>query len=136
MKGSLDAGVVAGEPVELILEFVVGHEVVVGRASAEFGFHTADPVKVPGGGHQLIEQGLLDGALGFDVGLVIGEQIVELFLFAGGDDDLAGGESMFRCILRGAVFSFGGAGSGGMLRVGGIGRELSGGSGHDWVSGV
>jgi hypothetical protein len=58
--------------------------------------------------------------------------MVELFLFAGGDNDLAGGESVYGRILRGAVFSFGGAGSGGMLRVGGIGRELSGGSGHDW----
>ena len=91
MEGSLDAGVVAGEPVELSLEFVVGQEVVVGRAGTEFGFHAADAAKVPCGGHQLIEQRLLDGALGFDVGLVGGEQIVELLLFAGSDDNFTGG---------------------------------------------
>ena len=39
---------------------------------------------------------------------------------------------MFRRILRGAGFSFGGTGSVGMLCVGGIGRELSGGSRHGW----
>ena len=55
MEGSLDAGVVAGEPIELILEFVVGQEVVVGRAGTEFGFHAADAAKVPCGGYQLIE---------------------------------------------------------------------------------
>jgi hypothetical protein len=57
----------------------------------------------------LVEQSLLDSALGFDVGLVIGQQVVELFLFAGGDDDFTCLQAMFRCVpgvseVRFAVF--------------------------------
>jgi hypothetical protein len=55
MEGSLDAGVVAGQTVELVLEVVVGQEIPVSGAGAEFGFQTADAVKVPGCGYQLIE---------------------------------------------------------------------------------
>jgi len=122
VEGSLDAGVVAGETVELVGVVLI----------ARLGFKKANAAKVPGGGNQFIEQSLLDGALGLDVGLEAGEEVFEFLLFAGGDDDFAGGEAVFRGILRGAGFSFGSAGSGGMLRVGGVGRELSGGSGHDW----
>ena len=73
MEGSLDARVVAGKTVELILEVVVGQEILIRGAGAELGFHAADAVKVPGGGYQLIEESLLDGTLGVDVGLVIGK---------------------------------------------------------------
>jgi len=51
MEDSLDAGVVAGETVELDLEVVVGQEVFVRGSGTEFGFHAADAAKVPGGGH-------------------------------------------------------------------------------------
>src|SRR5579863_7521605 len=60
MEGSLDAGVVAGEPIEL-----------GGVLIAWIGFQQANPAQVPGGGDQFIEQCLLDGALGFDVGYKI-----------------------------------------------------------------
>jgi hypothetical protein len=72
VEASLDAGLVAGEPVELVLEVVVGKEILVGGLAAELGFHAADAAKIPGCGYQLVEQSLLDSALGFDVGLVIG----------------------------------------------------------------
>ena len=124
MEGSLDAGVVAGEPIEL-----------GGVLIAWIGFQQANTAQVPGGGDQFIEQCLLDGALGFDVCYKIGEQAVEYFLLTGGDDDLASGEAVFRGVLRGARFSGGGAGSSGMQRIGGVGRETSGGSRHSWVSG-
>ena len=51
VEGSLDAGVVAGETVELLLEIVVGQEILIRGASAELDFDAADAVKVPGGGY-------------------------------------------------------------------------------------
>jgi hypothetical protein len=41
MEGSLDAGAMAGEMVELILEVVVRQEILVSGAGAELGFHVA-----------------------------------------------------------------------------------------------
>ena len=72
VEASLDAGLVAGKPVELVLEVVVRKEILNGGLAAELGFHAADTAKIPGCGYQLVEQSLLDSALGFDVGLVIG----------------------------------------------------------------
>ena len=132
MEGALDAGVVTSEAVELILQIVIGQQFLVRGAGTQFNLHAANTVKVPRGGDELIKQGLLDAALRLDIGLAMGEQLLEFFVFAWGDDNFAGGEAVLRSILRRAVFSFDGSWSGGMLGVGGVGREPGGGSGHNW----
>jgi hypothetical protein len=115
MEGALDAGFVAGDAVEFGLEVVRGKQVAVFDAVTQLGFHAASAAKVPGGGDQFIEQGLLDGALRFDLGQEIGQELLEFFVLAGRDDHFAGAEAMLRSVLRGAGFAFIGSWSGGML---------------------
>ena len=114
MEGALDADVVAGEAVEFMLV----------RAGAQFGFHAADAAEVPGGRDQLIEQGLLDWALRFDLRQEIGKEFLELVLLAGRDHYFAGGESMLAGVLGGAGFSIVGPGSSGMPGIGSVVGEL------------
>src|SRR5579864_7898652 len=51
VESALDAGLMAGQAIELGLDLVVVEQVEVGGcAGAELGFHAADAAQVPGGG--------------------------------------------------------------------------------------
>jgi hypothetical protein len=87
VKGALDARFVASQAVELGEENVVVEEIAAGRsAGVELRFHDADAAQVPGCGDEFVEEGLLEDALGSDVGLVAGEQFVELLAIFGSDE--------------------------------------------------
>jgi hypothetical protein len=49
-----------------------------------------------------MEQNLLQGAFGPDVGLELEVEFLEFFAVLSGDDKLGGGEAVFARILRGA----------------------------------
>ena len=91
----------------------------------EGGFQAADAAEVPGGVDELIEQVVLEGALGIEFSLVGGEEVVKLFLFAFADDQVAGGEAVFAGVLGGAGLALGGAGARGKTSVGGVRRLAS-----------
>ncbi len=130
MEGTLDAGLVSSETVEFNLKVVVREQIAVLEAGAQLGFHAANAAEVPRGGDQLIEQGLLNSALGFDFDLEIGEELLELLVLAGREDDFSGGETVLACILRGVSFAFLSSWSGGMLSIGRVGGESCWGSRH------
>ena len=74
-------------------------------------------------GDELIEEDLLDGAVGVDGGLEAGQEFVELVAIFGGDDEVGGGEAVFAGVLGGSGQAGGGAGAGaegGVGRVGGL----------------
>jgi len=86
---ALETGVVAGEAVEGFFAGVAGEAVV--RASGEVGFQAADAAEVPGRVDELAEQVLLEGALGLEVVLEGGLELVELLALVGSEDQVAGG---------------------------------------------
>ena len=80
MKGAFDTRLVTGQAIEFGLEIVVVEQVEIsGGAGAKLSFHATDASKVPGGRYQVVEECLLDCALGSDVGLVIGKQSAKFF---------------------------------------------------------
>jgi len=88
MKSALDARHVASQTVKLGQEDIVVEQVVAGGgAGAELGFHDADAAEVPGGGDEFVEEGLLEDALGSDVGLESSEQFVEFLAIFRGDEE-------------------------------------------------
>jgi hypothetical protein len=120
---TLGAGLVTGQTLEGGFEGVF--EEGVGGFGGQFRFQAADAAEVPGGVDELIEQVVLEGALGIELGLVGGEEVVKLFLFAFADDQVAGGEAVFAGVLGGAGLALGGAGAGGKTSVGGVRRLAS-----------
>ena len=91
------------------------------------GLDGAEALEVPGGVKEVVEDDGFDGALGVEFGEEGGAEFVELFLLAGGDDELPGGESVSGGVLRGAGLAFFGARTGGGLGVGLVGDDLGGG---------
>jgi hypothetical protein len=88
VKSALDARLVTSETVKLGQEDIVVEQVVAGGcAGAELGFHNADAAEVPGGGDELVEEGLLEGTLGSDVGLESSEQFVEFLAIFRADEE-------------------------------------------------
>jgi hypothetical protein len=95
VEGALDAGLVTGQTVELFLELIVVEKVGIGLgAGAEFGFHATDAAEVPGGGDELVEEGVFERAFGFDFIAEFGEHFVELGAIFGADDEIGGGEAV------------------------------------------
>ncbi len=74
----------------------------------------------------------LGGALGLEFCFEAGFELVEGLLFFGADVDAGGGESGGEGVGGGGLAAFRGARSGGELRVGAVGQELSGGC-HDGI---
>ena len=63
---------------------------------------------------ELIEEVLLKGSYGVDFGGEVGLELVEGLLFAGGDEDFFGVESVFEGIAGDLSFTFVGFGTGGV----------------------
>jgi len=114
-EGALGAGVVAGQAEDDGFGFVGGERI---GAGGQAGFEAADAAEVPGGEDELVEQVLLEHALGLEVVLVGGEEVVEFLAFLRGDDDLAGGEAVFTGVLTAASLALGSLGTGGQTSVG------------------
>jgi hypothetical protein len=102
--------VVAGEALEGGCGGFGGEGIAVG---GQVGFEAADAAKIPGGEDELVKQVLLEHALGLEVVLVGGEEVVEFLALLGGDDDLAGREAVFAGVLAAASLALGGLGTGG-----------------------
>jgi len=64
---------------------------------------------------------LLQSTLGPDVGLELGQQLLEFFAVFSGDDELGGGESVFAGVLRRAGLAIGGARAGAEAGIGEVG---------------
>jgi len=109
-EGALGAGVVAGQALEGGFG-VWGGEGIAGLAKD--GFEAADAAKIPSGEDELVEQVELDHALGLEVVLVGGEEVLEFLALIGGDYDLAGREAVFAGVLAAASLALGGLGTGG-----------------------
>jgi len=92
--GALGAGVVAGKAGE-----GGGGEVVeegVGTVGGQLGFQTADAAEGPGGVEKLVEQVVLEGALGLELGLEGVLEVLELVLLVFVEDDVVVGEAVGR----------------------------------------
>ncbi len=87
-------------------------------------FHAADAAEIPGRGHELVEQSLLNGALGADVCFELRLEFFEFFAVFESQDDFGGGESVFARVLGGAGLAFFSTRSGAEERVDGI-RDLT-----------
>jgi len=109
-EGALGAGVVAGQTLDGGFGVSVGEGIAI---LGQVGFEAADALEVPGGEDELVEEALLDHALGLEVGLVGGEEVFEFLEFVLGDDDLAGREAVFAGVLAAASLALGGLGTGG-----------------------
>ena len=105
----------------------------VGGTVEEFGFEHGDAIEAPGSVGELL------GELGFSVsgGVIFVEELAAVTLVVGRvlccGDGGAAGEAVGDGIERGTLFAGGGAGSGGMLRVGPVGAVAGGRVAGDWL---
>ncbi len=130
VEGAFEAGVVAAEAVEFALELLIVECGEGVDAAAEAGFHAADAAEVPGGVDDLIEQGLLEDALGLELAAEVLEEFVELGLFVGLDDEVLGAEAVGAGVLAGSGFAGFGTGAGAELGVALVGVDACGAGGH------
>jgi len=119
MKGALDAGLVAVQAVQVFFE-LFGCSCGV-RAGSDL--HAADTAEIPGGGDQVVEQGLLGCALWLDIRLVVVEQFLEFLVLIWRDDQVASGEAVCSSVLGRAGLTFGRTRSGAVLSVGSVGCQ-------------
>src|ERR1035438_8998261 len=80
---------------------------------------------------QLFENNLLEGALGFGLGMELRAKLMERSTVFLGDDGVLGGERVGAGVLRGLALPFFGARSGTELGVGGV-RDLAGSRHVEW----
>jgi hypothetical protein len=83
----------------------------------------------------LVEESLLDHALGSNVVLELGEESFEFFAVFGTDDEVFRGESVLAGVLGGAGLAVKRAGAGAELGVGSVGGLAGGGRSHDVLLG-
>ena len=116
----------------------VGEEGGGERGSGSFGEEGAVQVSLdaleaeflPVGAEHGVDVEGLGGRLGTEVAVVGGDESFVVGGVFAGDDDGGGVDAVFQGIEAGGGLALGGAGSGGLLRVGAIGVDLCGGC-HD-----
>ena len=86
---------------------------------------------LPVGAEHGIDVESLGGGLGAEVAVVVGDEGVVVGGIFAGDDDGGGVDAVFQGIEAGGGLALGGAGSGGLRRVGAICVDLCGGC-HDY----
>jgi len=97
---------------------VVGKEGVGSGLFVELGVGDGEIAETPGGVDELVEGIKFDGAFGFEVGGVFGEEGIVVFaLFGGVEDDAGGCEAVDAAVLGGAGFALGGDGAVGLGSV-------------------
>jgi hypothetical protein len=97
----------------------------------EVGLDALEAALLPVGAEHDIDVEGLGGGLGMEVAVVVGDESVVVGGIFAADDDRGGIDAVFQGIEAGGGLALGGAGSGGLLRVGAIGVELCGGC-HDY----
>ena len=96
----------------------------------EIGLNGQEATLLPVGAQHGLDVEDFRGGLGTELAVVVGgEGVVVGGIFAGYDEG-GGVDAVFECVEAGGGLALDGAGSGGFLRVGLIGRDLSWGS-HD-----
>ena len=127
VEASFEAGVIAGEAIELGGEDVVGEEVAGrGRGGHEFGFHAANAAQIPGGGEEFFKDDFLERALRASLGVELRAEFFEVVTLVVRDQRMLASEAVTTSVLGRAGFTFFGARSGAELGVGGVG-QLAGG---------
>ena len=143
VEAALGAGLVAREPVQRVGAFGVvavdvGHAGVrieifvvllhplfqVNEAEIEdVGFGDVDAAQAPSGVDDLLDEVCLDGALGQEVVVEIGLELVELVLVLAVGDGVFGGEAVAEGVHADASLALGGFGAGAFLSVAAIGID-------------
>src|ERR1035437_1106546 len=97
----------------------------------EIGLDAPQAALLPIGAEHGIDVEGFGGGLGTELAVVVGGKGVVIGGIFAGDDDGGGVQSVLQGVEAGDGLALDGAGSGGLLRVGAIGGDLSGGS-HDY----
>ena len=93
----------------------------VDAESKKISFKSGDAIDAPGSIGEGLNELLLEGAFGLEVGEeALGVRFIGGVVLSGQDDDVAG-ESMAEGVEGGTLFTGGGAGAGGVLGVGAVG---------------
>ncbi len=109
----------------------------LGGADESSGLVALGAAGAPSAAGETLDEKLLDGGSGSEVGVEAGEDGVEVGGFfggaRGGEEGGAGEEAMTEAVGGGSGLAFGGAGAGGFFGVGAVGGEGSGGHclGHE-----
>ncbi len=125
--GAFGGGAVAVEEGGFLFDVrIVAEEGVAGGFFVELGVGHGEIAETPGGVDELVEGVEFDGAFGFEVGGVFGEEGVVVFpLFGGLEDDAGSGEAVDAAVLGGAGFALGGDGALGPGSVAASGVAMS-----------
>jgi hypothetical protein len=95
------------------------------------GFEDVDAAQAPGGGGDFLDEVGFDGAVGLEVVVEIGLELVELVLVLAFDDGDLGGEAVAEGVPGDAGLTLGGFGAGAFLSVAAVGSDLFL-TGHKW----
>jgi hypothetical protein len=112
---------VLGEAVGILFVVLVGIEEAVGE---DGGFDARDALQAPFGVGDLADQGAFEGGGGLEVGVKVGEELLELGGVLAGDDGVVGAEAVLESVLGGGGFAFGGTGPGAEFCVLPVGSDL------------
>jgi hypothetical protein len=101
------------------------------EGAVEVGLDALEAALLPVGAEHGIDVEGLGGGLGAEVAVVVGDEGVVVGGIFAGDDDGGGVDAVFQGIEAGGGLALGGAGSGGLQRVGAICFDLCGAC-HDY----
>jgi len=110
MEGGLVAGVVALQAVELL--FAIGVKERVDTGLSHLDLPELDTVEGPGVAEEVLEERLLEGSFGADLGEEFRFQALEVGLLTGHYDDVFGCETVLERVHSRNGFAFWGARSG------------------------
>jgi hypothetical protein len=102
-------------------DVITGQAVILGIEHIDGGLEDADAAEIPSGGNEFVKESLLESALGVDLGLVTGLELVEGFEVFRLDEQLLGREAVLEGVLGAAGFAFFSARASAELRVGAVG---------------
>src|SRR5262249_37830900 len=116
------------------LEDRVEHGVGFGSACSQLGFDAVAAEETPHGSGNLMKEYSFGRACGGGVCLEGGDEIVELGLVVGVDDDILAGKPVLESVAGGGGFALLGCGAGRFLRIGAIRIDFTAGGWHEFGS--
>lgn len=128
--GAVDAALEAGEIVVIAedglseFDFFFGVKSSLGTFLPKLGFANPEAAEEPFGVDQGVDEHALFGSSGVEAVVVFGGEGLEVSGGFAVDDLSFGVDAGFECVLGGAGFARGGAGTGGFARVEAIGLDL------------